>query len=170
MEQTDTRPQLPQQIHVHSQPDHGVIHLGLRPIAGATSRVAPVTGFIKLIWLFRILYAGFAGLNEFSELSVLSYSPKMFVVNIYIQDPIEPKNMNTKVSIQIEKAEFGYFAHSPEIADSQVQGDTFDQVVNEIKAMIQAYLDSTSKPAPNSTGQSLLDQGKRISNPIDTTV
>ena len=65
--------------------------------------------------------------------------------------------MNTKVSIQIEKAEFGYFAHSPEIADSQVQGDTFDQVVNEIKAMIQAYLDSTSKPTPNSTGQSLLD-------------
>jgi hypothetical protein len=42
------------------------------------------------MWLFRILYAGFAGLNEFSELSAWSHSPKMFVVNIYIQDPIEP--------------------------------------------------------------------------------
>ena len=41
--------------------------------------------------LFRILYAGFAGLNEFSELSAWSHSPKMFVVNIYIQDSIEPE-------------------------------------------------------------------------------
>jgi len=40
--------------------------------------------------LFRILYAGFAGLNEFSKLSALSRSPKMFGVNICIQDPIEP--------------------------------------------------------------------------------
>ena len=36
------------------------------------------------IGLFRILYADFAGLNEFSELSAWSHSPKMFVVNIYI--------------------------------------------------------------------------------------
>jgi len=41
-------------------------------------------------WLFRILYAGFAGLNEFSELSALSHSSKMFAINICIQDPIEP--------------------------------------------------------------------------------
>ena len=44
----------------------------------------------KFYWLFRILYAGFAGLNEFSELSALSYSPQMFAVNIRIQNPIEP--------------------------------------------------------------------------------
>jgi len=43
------------------------------------------------LWLFRILYAGFAGLNEFSELSALSYSPKMSAMNICIQDTIEPK-------------------------------------------------------------------------------
>jgi len=30
---------------------------------------------IKHDWLFRILYAGFTGLNEFSKLSALSYSP-----------------------------------------------------------------------------------------------
>ena len=40
--------------------------------------------------LFRILYASFAELNEFSELSAPSHSPKMFAINIYIQDPIEP--------------------------------------------------------------------------------
>jgi len=43
--------------------------------------------------LFRILYAGFAGLNEFSELSVLSHSPKMFAMTICIQDPVEPKEI-----------------------------------------------------------------------------
>jgi len=42
------------------------------------------------IWLFRILYAGFAGLNEFSKLSALSRSPEMFAMNICMQDPIEP--------------------------------------------------------------------------------
>jgi len=42
------------------------------------------------LWLFRILYAGFAGLNEFSELSAPSHSPKMLAINICIQDPIEP--------------------------------------------------------------------------------
>jgi len=30
---------------------------------------------LKEVWLFRILYAGFTGLNEFSKLSALSYSP-----------------------------------------------------------------------------------------------
>jgi len=33
------------------------------------------TGFSKDKRLFRILYAGFTGLNEFSKLSALSYSP-----------------------------------------------------------------------------------------------
>ena len=64
--------------------------------------------------------------------------------------------MKIKVSIQIEKGEFGYFAHSPEIADSQIQGDTFDQVVNDIKETIRAYLDSNSQPTPSPAGKSLL--------------
>jgi hypothetical protein len=29
----------------------------------------------QFLWLFRILYVGFTGLNEFSKLSALSYSP-----------------------------------------------------------------------------------------------
>jgi len=45
---------------------------------------------LKDIWLFRILYAGFARLNEFSELSALSHSPEMFAINICIQDLREP--------------------------------------------------------------------------------
>jgi predicted RNase H-like HicB family nuclease len=76
--------------------------------------------------------------------------------------------MNTKVSIQIEKGESGYSAHSPEIEDSQVQGDTFDQVVGAIKDRIQAYLDNTGKPGPNSIGQSLLNLFDDIA--VDMTV
>jgi len=53
------------------------------------------------VWLFRILYAGFAGLSEFSELSALSYSPQILTVNIRIQNPIEPK-----VLINIDYASF----------------------------------------------------------------
>jgi len=58
----------------HSQRGLSFLQLGLREIKR----------------LFRILYAGFAGLNEFSELSALSHSPKMFAINICIQDTIEP--------------------------------------------------------------------------------
>ena len=64
--------------------------------------------------------------------------------------------MTINVSIQIEKGESGYVAHSPEIADRQIQGDTVDQVVNAIKETIRAYLDRTGQPAPNPTGQPLL--------------
>jgi len=46
---------------------------------------------IQELWPFGILYAGFAGLNEFSEISAPSHSPKMFAINICIQDPIEPE-------------------------------------------------------------------------------
>ncbi len=36
--------------------------------------------------------------------------------------------MHTKVSVQIEKTASGYSAYSPEIQDSQVQGDNFTQL------------------------------------------
>jgi predicted RNase H-like HicB family nuclease len=65
--------------------------------------------------------------------------------------------MNSKVSIQIEKAASGYLAHSPEIEDSQIQGDTFDQVVSGIKETIRVYLDRPSPPSVGTTGQALLD-------------
>ena len=55
---------------------------------------------IEIVRLFRILYAGFAGLNEFSELSAPSHSPKMFAINICIQDPIEPEVNAFRVGIQ----------------------------------------------------------------------
>jgi len=59
---------------------------------------------LEHVRLFRILYAGFAGLNEFSELSALSYSPKMFAINICIQNPIEPHVIyepNTRIGVII---------------------------------------------------------------------
>ena len=38
----------------------------------------------KTLGFFRILYAGFAGLNEFSRVLALLYGPKMFAMNIYL--------------------------------------------------------------------------------------
>jgi len=63
------------------------VEVGRRPL------LAIVNSLKSLVErLFRILYAGFAGLNEFSA---PSYSPEMFAINICIQDPIEP----VKISI-----------------------------------------------------------------------
>ncbi len=58
---------------------------------------------LEHVRLFRILYAGFAGLNEFSELSALSYSPKMFVINICMQNPIEPKLFRKLSEVSLDR-------------------------------------------------------------------
>lgn len=48
--------------------------------------------------------------------------------------------MSTQFSIQIEKTETGYLAYSPEILDSQVQGDSFETVVEVLKPIISDFL------------------------------
>jgi predicted RNase H-like HicB family nuclease len=50
--------------------------------------------------------------------------------------------MNTKVSIQVEKTASGYSAYSPEIGDSQVQGDSLDAVINALQEVLNHYLNS----------------------------
>jgi predicted RNase H-like HicB family nuclease len=62
-----------------------------------------------------------------------------------------------EVSIKIQKNESGYTANIPEISGQQIRGKSLDSVVNEIKEMIQVYWETPGKPAPNSTGESLLD-------------
>ena len=41
--------------------------------------------------------------------------------------------MPYKVSIVIEKDDFGYYAYSPELEGCQTQGDTFEEVMANIK-------------------------------------
>ncbi|SNQ59938.1 type II toxin-antitoxin system HicB family antitoxin [Candidatus Methanoperedens nitratireducens] len=52
--------------------------------------------------------------------------------------------MNCKVSIVIEKDEYGYYAYCPELEGCQTQGDTLDEVMVNIKEAIELYLETLS--------------------------
>lgn len=53
--------------------------------------------------------------------------------------------MSYKVSVIIEKDEFGYYAYCPELQGCQTQGDTFDEVISNIKEAIGLYLETLSE-------------------------
>jgi len=53
--------------------------------------------------------------------------------------------MSHKVSIVIEKDDFGYYAYCPELAGCQTQGDTFEEVMANIKEAIELYLGTLSE-------------------------
>lgn len=50
--------------------------------------------------------------------------------------------MSYKVSIVIEKDEYGYYAYSPELEGCQTQGDTFDKVMANIREAVALYLET----------------------------
>lgn len=50
--------------------------------------------------------------------------------------------MSYKVSIVIEKDENGYYAYCPELEGCQTQGDSFDEVMANIKEAIELYLET----------------------------
>lgn len=52
--------------------------------------------------------------------------------------------MSYKVSIVIEKDEYGYYAYCPELEGCQSQGDTFEEVMANIKEAIELYLETLS--------------------------
>ena len=53
--------------------------------------------------------------------------------------------MRYKVSIVIEKDDFGYYAYSPELEGCQTQGDSFEEVMANIKEAIELYLRTLSE-------------------------
>ncbi len=53
--------------------------------------------------------------------------------------------MSYKVSVVIEKDENGYYAYSPELEGCQSQGDTFEEVLKNIKEAIELYLETLSE-------------------------
>ena len=59
--------------------------------------------------------------------------------------------MSTKVSVQIEKTALGYSAYSPEIQGSQVQGDTFESLVDALKPILADYLDQQNNQSEAKT-------------------
>ncbi|MEK7880374.1 MAG: type II toxin-antitoxin system HicB family antitoxin [Deltaproteobacteria bacterium] len=50
--------------------------------------------------------------------------------------------MSYKVSIVIEKDDHGYYAYSPELEGCQTQGDTFEDVIANMKEAIELYLET----------------------------
>jgi predicted RNase H-like HicB family nuclease len=54
------------------------------------------------------------------------------------------KTMAYKVAIVIEKDDFGYYAFSPELEGCQTQGDTFEEVMANIREAIELYLSTLS--------------------------
>ena len=54
-------------------------------------------------------------------------------------------NISYKVSVIMEKDESGYYAYCPELEGCQTQGDSLDEVLNNIKEAIELYLETLSK-------------------------
>ncbi len=52
--------------------------------------------------------------------------------------------MNCKVSVVIEKDEYGYYAYCPELEGCQTQGDSLDEVMANIKEAIELYMETLS--------------------------
>lgn len=50
--------------------------------------------------------------------------------------------MNEKVSIVIERDDYGYYAYSPELEGCQTQGDTLEEVMVNMKEAIELYLET----------------------------
>jgi predicted RNase H-like HicB family nuclease len=52
--------------------------------------------------------------------------------------------MADKVSVVIEKDNFGYYAYSPELEGCQTQGDSLEEVMANIREAIELYLETLS--------------------------
>ncbi len=53
--------------------------------------------------------------------------------------------MPHKVSILIEKDEYGYYAYCPELKGCQTQGDSFEEVIANLKEAVELYLETLSE-------------------------
>jgi predicted RNase H-like HicB family nuclease len=54
-------------------------------------------------------------------------------------------SMSYKVSIVIEKDEYGFYAYSPELEGCQTQGNSLEEVLANIKEAIELYLETLSE-------------------------
>ncbi len=53
--------------------------------------------------------------------------------------------MSHKVSVVIEKDEYGYYAYCPELEGCQTQGDSIEEVIKNIKEAIELYIETLSE-------------------------
>ena len=52
--------------------------------------------------------------------------------------------MSYKVSIVIEKDEHGYYAYCPELEGCQSQGESFEEIISNIREAIELYMETLS--------------------------
>jgi len=50
-----------------------------------------------------------------------------------------------KVNVVIEKDEYGYYAYCPELEGCQTQGDTLEEVLDNVREAIELYLETLPK-------------------------
>lgn len=53
--------------------------------------------------------------------------------------------MSYKVSVIIEKDDYGYFAYCPELEGCQSQGDSLEEVLVNIKEAVELYVETLSE-------------------------
>jgi predicted RNase H-like HicB family nuclease len=57
----------------------------------------------------------------------------------------EENPMKCKVTAVIEQDAYGYYAYCPELEGCQTQGDTFEEVLANIKEAVHLYLSTLSE-------------------------
>lgn len=50
--------------------------------------------------------------------------------------------MSSKISVVIEQDNDGYFAYSPELPGCYSQGDTYEEVLQDIREAVELYLET----------------------------
>lgn len=50
--------------------------------------------------------------------------------------------MKYKINIVIEKDEYGFYAYSPELKGCQSQGNTFEEIMVNIKEAVDLYIET----------------------------
>ncbi|KJU84675.1 Uncharacterized protein family UPF0150 domain protein, partial [Candidatus Magnetobacterium bavaricum] len=50
--------------------------------------------------------------------------------------------MSYKISVVIEKDDFGYYAYCPELEGCHTQGETFEETMFNIKEAVELYLET----------------------------
>ena len=53
--------------------------------------------------------------------------------------------MSYKVNVVIEKDDHGYCAYSPELEGCQSQGDSYEEVLSNIREAVELYLETLSE-------------------------
>jgi len=71
---------------------------------------------------------------------------------------------SSKISIQIERTTVGYSACSPEIDDSKVQGDSFENIADALKPILSTYLEQQEQQAKPKTDKPIWEIAQEITS------